>query len=124
MAKNPIIPYRPDLKFKARELRKNSTLAEILLWQEIKNRAIHGLEFHRQVPLLNYIFDFYCHELKLAIEVDGRTHEYKVGYDAFRQKEIEEYGVRFLRLNDKDVKQNMRWVLNEIWEWIEENREK
>ncbi|HEY3429778.1 MAG TPA: DUF559 domain-containing protein, partial [Cyclobacteriaceae bacterium] len=65
--KNKIIPYRKDLRLKARELRNNSTLSEILLWDEIKNRQILKFQFHRQVPLLNYIVDFYCHELMLAI---------------------------------------------------------
>lgn len=58
---NKIIPYRSDLKFLARELRKNSTLAEVILWQSIKKRAL-GVQFHRQVPMVNYIVDFYCHE--------------------------------------------------------------
>ncbi|MCB0506202.1 MAG: DUF559 domain-containing protein, partial [Cyclobacteriaceae bacterium] len=66
--KNRIIPYRKDLKEKARDLRKHSTLAEVLLWQEIKGKRIKGYQFHRQVPMLDYIVDFYCHELALAIE--------------------------------------------------------
>ena len=122
--KNKIIPYRKDLKEKARELRNHSTLAEILLWQQIKNRQLLGYQFHCQVPMLNYIVDFYCHELLLAIEVDGNTHEYKVGYDKFRQREIEAYGVSFLRFNDKEVKQNIKWVLNEIYYWITERQSK
>jgi very-short-patch-repair endonuclease len=120
--KNKIIPYRKDLKEKARELRKQSTLAEILLWQQIQNRQFLGYQFHRQVPMLNYIVDFYCHELLLAIEVDGNTHEYKVSYDTIRQREIEAYGVSFLRFDDKEVKQNIKWVLNEIYYWITERQ--
>ena len=120
--KNKIIPYRKDLRDKARELRNHSTLAEILLWQQIKNRQLLGYQFHRQVPMLNYIVDFYCHELLLAIEVDGNTHEYKVSYDKIRQREIEAYGVSFLRFDDKEVKQNIKWVLNEIYYWITERQ--
>ena len=74
MSRNKIIPYRRDLKVKARRLRNESTYSEILLWQEIKNKQL-GYQFHRQVPLLDYIVDFYCHELHLAIEVDGNCHE-------------------------------------------------
>ena len=68
--KNKIIPYNPKLKDLARKLRKESTLSETLLWKQIKNKSL-GVEFHRQVPLDNFIVDFYCHELMLAIEIDG-----------------------------------------------------
>lgn len=119
MAPNKIIPYRKDLKEKARYLRKNSTRSEILLWCAINNRQIKGYQFHRQVPLLSYIVDFYCHELKLAIEVDGRSHDYKVGYDKRRQIELGQYGIKVLRFDDLDVKKNPNFVVNEIWQEIE-----
>jgi very-short-patch-repair endonuclease len=104
--KNKIIPYNPKLKEYARELRKNSTLSEVLLWKNIKNKAL-GVQFHRQVPMLEYIVDFYCHELMLAIEIDGDSHLYKYEYDIKRQGDLEQQGVVFLRFSDLDVKQNM-----------------
>ena len=104
--KNKIIPYNPKLKEYARVLRKNSTLSEVLLWQKIKNRA-YGVQFHRQVPLLEFIVDFYCHEIQLAIEIDGSSHDYKYQYDMSRQGLLEQYGVLFLRFTDKEVKQDM-----------------
>jgi len=104
--KNKIIPYDPKLKEFAKQLRKNSTLSEVLLWQNIKNKAL-GVQFHRQVPLLDYIVDFYCRELMLAIEIDGDSHLYKYEYDAKRQGELEKAGVVFIRFSDLDVKQNM-----------------
>ena len=104
--KNKIIPYNPKLKEYARELRKNSTLSEVLLWKNIKNKAL-GVQFHRQVPMLEYIVDFYCHELMLAIEIDGDSHLYKYEYDVKRQGDLEQQGVVFLRFSDIDVKQNM-----------------
>ena len=104
--KNKIIPYNPKLKEYAKELRKNSTLSEVLLWQQIKNKAL-GVQFHRQVPMLEYIVDFYCHELMLAIEIDGDSHLYKYEYDKKRQGELEKEGVIFLRFSDKDIKHNM-----------------
>ncbi|WP_114781779.1 endonuclease domain-containing protein [Botryobacter ruber] len=122
--KNTIIPYRKDLKEKARELRKNSTLSEILLWQEIRDRKMHGYQFHRQVPMLNFIVDFYCHELKLAIEVDGNSHQHKVSYDDKRQQELEQYEVCFLRFDDLEVKRDIRNVLRTIEYWILEKQEK
>lgn len=104
--KNKIIPYNPKLKEYARVLRKNSTLAEVLLWKNIKNRAL-GVQFHRQVPMLEYIVDFYCHELMLAIEVDGNSHDYRYFEDVNRQNKLEEYGVKFIRFSDSEVKNNM-----------------
>ena len=104
--KNKIIPYNPKLKEYARQLRKNSTLSEILLWKNVKQRAL-GVQFHRQVPLLEYIVDFYCHELQLAIEIDGGSHDYKYEYDSKRQGLLEKQGVQFIRFSDKEVKKDM-----------------
>ena len=69
------------------------------------------MQFHRQVPMLHYIVDFYCHELQLAIEIDGNSHLYKYEYDIKRQGELEKYGVEFLRFSDYDIKKNMFSVL-------------
>ena len=104
--KNKIIPYNPKLKEYARQLRKNSTLAEVLLWKNIKNGAL-GVKFHRQVPMLDYIVDFYCHEIQLAIEIDGNSHDYRYFEDVKRQNKLEEYGVDFIRFSDSDIKNNM-----------------
>ncbi|MFC7356842.1 endonuclease domain-containing protein [Jejudonia soesokkakensis] len=104
--KNPIIPYNSKLKPLARQLRKNSTLSEIILWKAIKQRAL-GVQFHRQVPMLEYIVDFYCHEIKLVIEIDGVTHEYRFTEDSERQQAIEKYGVSFVRFSDSEIKKNM-----------------
>lgn len=104
--RNKIIPYNPKLKELARTLRKNSTLAEVLLWKNIKQRAL-GVQFHRQVPMLNYIVDFYCHEIGLAIEIDGSSHDFNYFNDAERQGKLEKYGVHFLRFSNEDVLQNM-----------------
>ncbi|MBC5773057.1 endonuclease domain-containing protein [Pontibacter sp. KCTC 32443] len=118
MSKNDIIPYREDLKAKARELRKNSTLSEILLWQVIKERKLLNYQFHRQVPLLDFIVDFYCHELKLAVEIDGDSHNYSYDYDTLRQAELEKYGIRFLRFDDLEVKKDMPNVLRTLQAFI------
>ena len=117
-----IIPYNPNLKQLARDLRKNMTLSEVLLWNELKNKSISGLDFDRQRPIGNYIVDFYCKELFLAIEIDGDTHIYRYDYDDERQKELERLGVRFLRFDDIEVKKNMFNVLRVIADWIEKNK--
>jgi very-short-patch-repair endonuclease len=120
--KNKIIPYNPKLKELARELRKNLTLSEVLLWLKIKGKTM-GVEFHRQVPIDNFIVDFYCHELMLAIEIDGSSHDEKQDYDQKRQLILENLGVRFIRFNDIDVKQKMGWVLEELMICLEERRD-
>jgi very-short-patch-repair endonuclease len=117
MRRNAIIPYNPKLKQFARQLRKNSTLSEVLLWKLIKGKSL-GYEFHRQVPLDEYIVDFYCHELVLAIEVDGNSHEYKYEQDLSRQGKLEELGVTFIRFNDADVKRDIDSVIRAIQEKI------
>ncbi len=118
--RNKIIPYNPRLKELARKLRKQGILSEVLLWKEIQRKAF-GVEFHRQVPMLEYIVDFYCHELMLVIEIDGITHDFEgaEAKDETRQKEIEAYGVTFLRFNDSEIKKNMRGVLQAIEHTVE-----
>ena len=117
--KYKIIPYQPHLKQLARQLRNNSTLAEVLLWHELKSRKIYGYDFDRQKPLDAYIVDFYCKELQLAIEIDGDSHDYSYPEDISRQHRLEALGVHFLRFTDAEVKQDMANVLRTIEIWIE-----
>jgi len=116
---NTIIPYRKDLKLKARELRKNMTLAEKELWKHIRRKSL-GVEFHRQVPMLDYIVDFYCHEIGLVIEVDGGYHNNQVLKDGKRQGRLEEKGVHFLRFTNEEVLSDIENVLATIAERIKE----
>jgi len=120
--KRKIIPYNPELKALARQLRKNMTLAEVLLWNELKNKQIGGFDFDRQRPIGNYIVDFYCKELSLAIEVDGDTHSYRFDEDNKRQSELEGMGVYFLRFEDTEVKKHILNVLRVIEDWVEKNK--
>jgi very-short-patch-repair endonuclease len=120
--KRKIILYNPNLKELARELRKNMTLSEVLLWNQLKRKQLMGFDFDRQRPIGDYIVDFYCKELFLAIEVDGNTHIYRDEEDDKRQSDLEAMGVRFLRFDDLEVKKNMTNVLRVIENWIEENR--
>jgi very-short-patch-repair endonuclease len=110
MTRNKIIPYNPKLKTLARELRKNSTLSEVILWNKIKGRAL-GYQFHRQVPIGEFIVDFYCHELLLAIEIDGSSHDYNFENDDQRQKKLELFGIEIVRFLDIDIKQGLNDVL-------------
>ena len=89
MKRKTIIPYDPKLKDLARQLRKNSTLSEVLLWNYLKGKQMLGYDFDRQKLIDNYIVDFFCNELMLAIEIDGDTHNDKIDKDEFRQKKLE-----------------------------------
>lgn len=80
---------------------------------EIKNKSL-GVEFHRQVPLLDFIVDFYCHELKLAIEIDGNIHEFSYIQDCERQQKIEQYGVTFIRFTNEEIKTQMTGVIQSL----------
>jgi len=117
-----IISYNTSLKEKARVLRNNSTITEIKLWKFLKGRQMCGYDFHRQKPLGEYIVDFFCNELMLAIEIDGISHEGREEYDKQRQNELENMGIKFLRFDDGDVFYNIEKVLNEIERWIKWNR--
>ncbi len=119
--RNKILPYNPALKELAQKLRQQGILSEVLLWKKIKNKSL-GIEFHRQVPLDNYIVDFYCHELMLAIEIDGNSHEHSEVQvnDVLRQETLERLGVNFIRFNDKDVKKSMNQVIYVLQVKIEE----
>ena len=114
-----IIPYNPALKEKARELRNNSTRTEILLWTFLKGKQLRGYDFHRQKPIDEYIVDFFCNELMLAVEIDGVSHIGKELYDTKRQNRLEKLGVTFLRFNDEDVFYNCDYVVKEIEKWID-----
>ncbi len=121
--RNKIIPYNPKLKELARKLRKNSTFAEILLWKVIKGKS-YGVEFHRQVPIDEYIVDFYCHELMLVIELDGDIHgeEDVMKRDVERQERLESLGVKVVRIRNKVVKYHMYDCLEFLVEVIKERQ--
>lgn len=99
------------------------TLSEVLLWKELKGKKLLGYDFDRQRPIDSYIVDFYCKDLRLAIEVDGDSHGYidVVRNDVKRQNRLESLGVRFLRFDDKDIKSNLGYVLEDIEIWINDN---
>jgi very-short-patch-repair endonuclease len=122
--KSKIIPYNPKLKEKAKKLRKQGILSEVLLWNELKGRKMLGYDFHRQKPIDEYIVDFFCNELMLVIEIDGVSHndEIRQRNDELRQKKLEEYGLSFLRFYDGHVKNYMGDVLDAIREWIMEHK--
>jgi very-short-patch-repair endonuclease len=118
--KKPYLPYNKKLKQFSRNLRSNSTLSEVLLWNELKAAKLRGYKFNRQKPLRKYIVDFYCKKLNLVIEIDGESHVDKEESDTIRQKELEKIGLKFLRFEDSEVKQDIDSVLRRINSFIDE----
>lgn len=122
--RHAFIPYNPVLKERARTLRKNMTPAEVLLWTKLKGKQMCGYDFDRQRPLDEYIVDFYCKELDLAIEVDGWSHALKGERDVARQKGLESLGVQFLRFTEQEVMVGLQSVADQIEMWIRQHTEK
>lgn len=109
-------------KAKRQQLRRNMTKAEFMIWQKLKGKQIEGCKFRSQYGVGQFVIDFYCPELKLAIEIDGDSH-FQAGaqeYDRERQAFIESVGIRFLRFTNNEVYDNLAGVLErinqEIWE--------
>lgn len=108
-------------KAQAAELRKNMTDAEKVLWQKLRNNQMFGLKFRRQHPVDIFILDFYCHERKLAIEVDGKIHnqQEQQEWDENRTYELNEFGIKVLRFTNEDVIDQTKKVIDSIRNYLE-----
>jgi len=104
----------------AKELRSNMTLAEKLLWQRLRNRQINNLKFYRQYPFVfgdyNFVADFYCHEVKLIIEVEGKIHQNNEvkGYDKFREEIFLVAGYNIIVFSNQEVIESIDEVIDKI----------
>ena len=111
---NYFLPYNPDLKERARDLRANQTPAEKKLWfSGLRNFPMRVL---RQRPIDNFIVDFYIPALKLVIEIDGDTHvgEDAQGYDEARSEILQGYGLNVIRFSNQEVMENLEGVYQQI----------
>ena len=122
LKKKIIIPYNHDLVDKAKQLRKNATYSERLLWKYLRGKQFEGLDFDRQKPIDKFIVDFFCNEMRLVIEIDGVTHNDKQEYDKYRQDKLEELGLSVLRYDALDVVNNIEGVLTDLRAWVQMNR--
>ncbi|MEA1878863.1 MAG: endonuclease domain-containing protein [Bacteroidota bacterium] len=101
----------------ARNLRRNQTSSEEILWHQLKSRKLSGFKFRRQHPFQKVIFDFYCHEAKLAIEVDGEYHKAEartIERDKERDKIMESLSIRTLRFTNQQVLNSLPKVIKTI----------
>lgn len=105
-----------------RDLRKRQTPAEAKLWQALRNRKLCGKKFLRQQPIIFeldgnrrfFVADFYCHEAKLVIEVDGGIHETQKEYDKLRTHIINTLGIRVIRFKNEEVIHSLKDTLAKI----------
>ena len=120
----PVMFYKaiPETFEKARMFRKKMTRYEKLLWQRLRRKTIHGLRIRRQHPIEYYIADFYCHEIRLVIELDGPIHKcwQQKEHDENRTAEFDRFGIEVIRFNNQDIVNRIGWVIAEIKKKIEE----
>jgi very-short-patch-repair endonuclease len=108
----------------SRELRKRQTPAEAFLWEQVRNRRFLGKRFLRQHPLFFqyddkpsfFILDLYCHEHKLAIEIDGKSHNYQKDSDDLRTHVINNLGISVVRFKNEEIERNVNEVLERLKE--------
>jgi very-short-patch-repair endonuclease len=106
----------PDILANARENRRNLTSAEYDLWQILRSRRLNGIKFRRQHPVEQFIVDFYCHEAKLVIEVDGGYHDRpgQAEADKGRERRLAELGLTVIRFTNEEVMYNIDLVRSRI----------
>lgn len=113
--------FHPIILQHAREMRHPQTPAEATLWRYLRNRNL-GFKFRRQHPIVRFIIDFYCAELKLCIEIDGDTHveEDQQEYDGAKTEYLEMLGRTIIRFTNEDVRYNIQAVVQVIRETCDE----
>jgi very-short-patch-repair endonuclease len=111
---------KPDIMEVARILRKNMNNYEKLIWEKLKGKQVCGLRFRRQHPINIFIADFYCHEVRLVVEIDGEIHDQQEEYDDGRSAEMERFGIKVIRFTNDEVKKSIEKVINKIEKVVNE----
>jgi len=100
----------PEIRRRARDLRKSATPAEEKMWAVLKNRGVGGFKFRRQHPIGYFIADFYCAEVNLVVEIDGSVHESQQEYDRMRTIWLEDRGYMVVRFQNDEVLSDIEQV--------------
>ena len=103
---------------RAKELRRDMTPAEKMLWEELRANKL-GVHFRRQQVIQGFIVDFYCHKASLVIEVDGDIHDLQREEDARREKVLSDLGLRVIRFRNDEVARDLSGVVERIKQFIE-----
>ena len=102
---------------RAKELRREMTPAEKILWEELRANKL-GVHFRRQQVIAGFIVDFYCHKSALVVEVDGDVHDLQQEEDARREKALSALGLRIVRFGNDEVVRELSAVVGKIKELI------
>ncbi|RIH66377.1 endonuclease domain-containing protein [Mariniphaga sediminis] len=115
---------KPYIFERAKMLRKNMTVAEKILWEQLRGKKLFGLRFRPQHPIDIFIADFYCHPLRLVIEVDGGIHKSKEqkDYDIGREGELKSWEIKVIRFTNEEIENNITQVIKEIEEVCKERQ--
>lgn len=115
---NMFFGAKPAIFEKAKWLRENLTDTEKILWNELKGNKILKLRFKPQHPIDVFIADFYCHKLKLVIEIDGGVHQEKSQqeYDIGRTFELVDLGIKVIRFQNEEVQSSLSDVVKRLEE--------
>lgn len=107
---------KPPIFEKAKLLRDNMTNSEKMLWEHLKGKKMMNLRFRPQHPIDRFIADFYCHPLKMVIEVDGGIHKSRdqKEYDINREAELNSWGIKVVRFTNEEIQHNIVLVISEI----------
>ena len=114
------LPTNPTILERARKMRKEPSGPEAKLWYFMKGKNLGGFRFRRQHPIDRFIVDFYCHETKLVVELDGNSHAEQREYDAIRTAWLESKGYTVIRFWNNQVVQDTESVLQLILAKCEE----
>jgi len=109
-------------KVLCRELRKNQTAAEGILWERIRNKKLLGTKFYRQYPIFYdylgretfFVADFYTHSRKLVIEIDGKIHNFRKENDRLRDQLMNLKGIEVIRINNVEIENDLEKVIDKI----------
>ncbi|WP_028856428.1 endonuclease domain-containing protein [Psychrilyobacter atlanticus] len=103
---------KPSTLEKRRELKKNQTESEVIMWDRLRAKRFKGIKFKRQYGISEYIVDFYSSELMLAVEIDGNQHYKEDGleYDEIRTEYLNNIGVKVIRFKNKEILNNIEKV--------------
>lgn len=99
---------------RAKDLRLSQAPAEQLVWSLLRNRQLAGLKFRRQFPIGPFIADFYCHESKLVVELDGESHDHRAQVDADRTRYLEAHELLVFRVANDDVHADLEAVAHGV----------
>ena len=105
----------PEIFHKSQELRRIMTKAEKILWNELRGKKLNNLKFRRQHPCSRFILDFYCHEKRIVIELDGEVHNTQKVKDDSRTDALKEMGLKVIRFRNEEVVDDLERVLNRIF---------